>query len=371
MPTHLATVKDNLPPTRRTCSRCGRLGHRADSERCPRTDKAHNLVGVEVEGWWRNLGAVQTVAEGRGMGGTADGSLEPDRTRGDDATQAWEFRTAPGSVGEAISQVIAVYPDKYHRSAGMHIHVSFPHVHDVTALTSAEFYRYFVGRWEAWGAKHGVNQDSEFWKRLRGDNQYCARNDRSESDLHYQRVDPLNTSRYKHLNFTSWRVHKTVECRLLPLFCDLRLAVLAIEECVSIYEDYLATHVDSEVWSKFDREHAVATDLPSSVERELEIPDSEIVYDREIAIDGQYVHSALNSTDRRQITRWNLAWQSIAPIRITRGHDLGDVRATGSDVYRQITVAPVLAPTPGHMRVFGYDGLDRVMRAQLRSLETR
>jgi hypothetical protein len=42
------------------------------------------------------------------------------------------------------------------------------------------------------------------------------------------------------LNFSAWDEHQTVECRLLPMFYRQSLAVSAVQELVSIYEDFLA-----------------------------------------------------------------------------------------------------------------------------------
>lgn len=230
-----ATNKDKLPPTRRACSKCGRLGHLTRT--CERNPKAHLKIGIEVEGFWRvdDFRTVKDAAAQWHMGSCGDGSLNGDDIEAD--VTSHEFQTRPGSLGEAISQLLAVYPHFTNASAGMHVHVSFQ-PGDVTALTCNEFFEFFAARWEAWGRTNGVQ--GEFWKRLRGENQYCRK---PSYDLMWGRNRSGNVAdmgRYNQLNFSAWSEHRTVECRLLPMFRDARLGVLAVEELIAIYEDWLS-----------------------------------------------------------------------------------------------------------------------------------
>lgn len=228
MPEHRDTDKTGIGATRRTCTRCGRLGHLART--CQGNPRSVDKIGIEIEGWWRDLRAAQAVAREHDASGTSDGSLAYI-----DELSAWEFRTRPGSLGEAVNQLVALYPDVTHPSAGMHVHVSFRDVQDLAVLASRRFLEYHAARWESWGNRMGVHRDSNFWTRLRGDNEdYCALNDpeRLEST-------PFSGTRYVQLNFTSFTRHRTLENRMLPLFRDLRVAVSAVEELVAIYEDFL------------------------------------------------------------------------------------------------------------------------------------
>ena len=190
------------------------------------------MLGIEIEGFWRDLAAARERAESLGMSGSSDGSLDSD----DDDYSAWEFKTRPGSLGEAISQLIALYPDGQNSTAGMHVHVSFTDPCSITACYSVAFFDYFRQRWEAWGNRMSIPQDHLFWSRLRGSNSYCRLN--GEGDIQSTNIE--RGDRYRQLNFTAWGGHKTLECRLLPLFRDLRIAISAVEELIAIYEDWLA-----------------------------------------------------------------------------------------------------------------------------------
>ncbi len=226
-----ATNKDNLPATRRACGKCGLLGHLQRT--CKGAEKAHIKVGVEVEGYWKEdrWDDVRRVADKWHMSGTTDGSL------GEHANyKAYEWRTRPGSLGEAISQLLAVYPDGTDDKCGMHVHVSFT-PGDVMALACPEFFAYFAREWSTWGTKHGILRSSEFWARLSGQNHYCKLPSLpSASMLH--RLTSMD--RYSQLNFSSWRKgFGTLECRMLPMFKHAQLGVLALEELIRIYETWL------------------------------------------------------------------------------------------------------------------------------------
>lgn len=267
MPPRL-TNKDNLPPTRRACGRCGTLGHLART--CQRPEKRHDKIGVEIEGYWRRqpaepkgpLADTFALVEGRAsnwhMDGTSDGSLATH-----DGYRAWEFRSRPGSLGEAISQVLAVYPHATDASVGMHVHVSFSK-EDVMLLASDEFLAYFYAHWHAWGQKMEIHPSSEFWPRLRGENRYCQLATSAKELWHgvcrcgvrwcrpddtacaeYKATTSATSvtqqhSRYYAINFQSHSAHGTVECRLLPCFKSARLAIAAMEHLIWIYESFLA-----------------------------------------------------------------------------------------------------------------------------------
>jgi hypothetical protein len=215
--------------TKVACGRCGRLGHRAPG--CARTARAIDKVGVEVEGWWRDLPAARRVATDLGCSGAHDGSLAID---GSGETNAWEFRTVPGPLSSVRRQVHALYPDKYDATGGMHVHISLLQPTDAALLACHEFFAYAQARFAAWGAREQVNPDSQFWKRLRGENRFCALI--TDNDL----ARLTRGDRYRWLNFTSWERHRTIELRLLPLFGSEALAHSAITEWCAMVEDWLA-----------------------------------------------------------------------------------------------------------------------------------
>lgn len=216
--------------TASACSNCGRLGHRQPA--CTNPKKAHDRVGIEIEGFWYDRREAQRRASGLGMLGYHDGSC---REPSDDVA-GWEFQTVPGSLGQALNQLHALYPDKTNNSCGMHVHVSWSDPTDVTLFATQAFFDYFKTRWTAWGTANRIADGTSFWRRLSGNNNFCRVNSSHDiSDREITRMD-----RYHQLNFSSWGEHKTIECRLLPMFYNESLAISAVQELVSIYEDFIA-----------------------------------------------------------------------------------------------------------------------------------
>lgn len=243
-------TKKRDPEKRRTCDRCGRMGHVSD---CPPTapERAHNMVGVEIEGYWRDTYAISDLARKTTGGGPKhDGSLTPGIQCEDGCGRgecgvcgcsALEICTRPGSLGEAIRQVTTLYPDATDDKASMHVHVSFKSNASIALLACDAFFAHWKARWTAWGTEHKVAADSAFWRRLQGHNSYCKVNHPGSADHPGSVTQAHQGDRYHQINFTAFSGHKTVEFRLLPMFQSCSLGCAAIEELIAIIEDFLAT----------------------------------------------------------------------------------------------------------------------------------
>lgn len=223
-----ATNKE-FSPFGYACGRCGVLGH--NKATCESAERCVSKVGIEIEGAWSNLSAVQTAARSAGLGMSADGSLQ-----GFFGASPYEFKTRPGNVREALSQLCTFYPDFTNNTCGMHVHTSFKDPTHITRLYCPEFFEYFRSMWQLWGTERGLHENSEFFRRLRGDNDYCQINQESEGDLR----TVSGCTRYSHLNFSAWDRHGTVECRMLPMFENLQDGIDAVQYLIRIYESFLA-----------------------------------------------------------------------------------------------------------------------------------
>lgn len=226
-PETTATIRDYTGTPGLACNNCGRLNH--TSRTCQLPAHFFDKIGVEVEGRFNNLGQLQRTATNMQATYSGDASIHESP---DSAAEPYEFKTHPGNLRHTIEQVVALYPDETDKSCGMHIHMSFPQ-DCLTLLNTTAFFEYFEKRWRAWGTAMALHPQGEFFKRLEGDNDYCSPNE-------FPRTYMYEGERYEQLNFTAWTGHKTIECRLLPMFRRSSLAVAAIQELVSIYEDFLA-----------------------------------------------------------------------------------------------------------------------------------
>lgn len=219
--------------TERGCANCGFPGH----TRAACTNQRHyNKIGVEIEGRFFNIDELTEKVEEDGLDITGDGSI---RYGANPECEPREIRTKPDLLAGCLRQVAKFYPDEADYSCGMHVHVSFLDTASVSTLTCTEFLAYFDARWRAWGAKMQLPPNCQFYQRLDNKNDYCNKNDAGDLER------PFSGDRYRQLNFTSWERHNTVECRLLPMFREARLALSAITELISIYEDWLNGDCDA------------------------------------------------------------------------------------------------------------------------------
>lgn len=322
-------AKATLRPTvekRRTCSNCGRLGHLVTT--CTNPERYHDMIGIEIEGWWWELPAMTRKAnEICGTPGRRDGSIrdisscsgddqddpadfeDPDTEDCDEGcddcphpierrtapscgrhktdcracgARGWEFQTKPGSVGEALRQLTTLYPDVTSRAAGMHVHMSFRETSSISLLCSQKFFDYWKERWEKWGKANNVQ--GTFWERLKGDNQYChvmsmdLYNNTTQHPKKANTVTQVGGGRYKAINFQAYDEHKTVEFRMLPMFQKGNLAVNAVEQLVDIVETYLQTVEFNDVYESDPMALPASPDeaiAMAPVELDFDVPVSE------------------------------------------------------------------------------------------------
>jgi hypothetical protein len=305
---------------RRTCDKCGRLGHLKTT--CTNTERHHNLIGVEIEGWWYDLPAATELARKIcGTPGRADGSIRgistcigSDQDNPDDyndpdvedcedgcddcphpiarrtaprcdrgltdckacGARGWEFQTKPGSVGETLRQLTQLYPDVTSRAAGLHVHMSFKEKTSISLLASDAFFAYWKTRWLAWVQK--LNVKGAFLERLNNENQYCRPNSVA-ADFTKPKANIMESrDRYRAINFQSFERHGTVEFRLLPMFQKGDLAVNAIETLVDIVETYLQTAVfdtDIEGQSLVLPKNADEAITLESVKEDFDLPNTD------------------------------------------------------------------------------------------------
>jgi hypothetical protein len=191
-------------------------------------------MGAELEGGWTRDTKKSIASKIRGAEAKGDSSVK--YVQGEPG----EITTPPYAIlDDLCDSIMALYPDSVNNTCGFHIHTSFqPSV--ASFIASSEFFKYFKARWREWGNSVikpktvSGNDYSYFWDRLNGNNSYC----RDIFDPHVQLIDH-GGEKYRMLNFLPWQRIKTVECRLLPMFEDKTLTILATRELSDIYDTYL------------------------------------------------------------------------------------------------------------------------------------
>mgnify|MGYP001592519843 CR=1 FL=1 len=305
------------PDKRMTCSNCNHVGHKSPT--CKRPEGVIDKVGIEIEGFWINLRATQTVASDKGWSaGSGDASLMArdggcDECNGEHVCDGgmdcatfctcsmcdceadcpcyattrtresvppcnpWEFQTKPGSLGEQIRILQVLYPDYTNSTAGMHVHLSFRDGGHgaATALGDQKFFAFWAARWNAWGKRLAVK--GQFWKRLKGENKYTSVNTMNDWSINKELSNTVE--RRRQINFQSWTKHSTVEFRLLPMFRDQKVAISAVCELVSIVEDWMLSPD-----SMLNLEAPIASNVPPL--SHSEVYTSDVVLDPQSPVDN-------------------------------------------------------------------------------------
>jgi len=202
-------------------------------------------MGVELEGSWTGPGGRATVVnQVRGAQVVRDDSVHIGH--GDPG----EIITRPhANLEELCREIEILYPEAVHPTCGFHIHTSFTPITG-SIIASTAFYQFFKDSWNRWGKEQKLSSSHEFWARLSGQN----KNTRDEFNPEVQlkgdgrgKGAKGSHARYTILNFYSWEVHKTVECRLLPMFADKEMAIKAIKHLAWIYDSYISEHGFKEI----------------------------------------------------------------------------------------------------------------------------
>jgi len=223
-------------------------------------------IGVEMEGGWSSARLSKWVewdpmSESWMFPLHEDLSLHREEYT-DRLPHFGEMISDPMPPEEAIAWMHERYPDEVGARCGLHVHTSFTTTDAYVALMSRDFWKYFLQRWGKWYGDNATLVGAAFGERLNGNNRYCKRffwperqlllknkaiqNGRMlqemdvyppENDLQLRDPEPGHFRRTM-LNYC-WKMHKTIECRLFPMWPKPEVAELAIRELLDIYRKWL------------------------------------------------------------------------------------------------------------------------------------
>tara|TARA_R110002167_G_scaffold2671_1_gene13261 strand:- start:52 stop:768 length:717 start_codon:yes stop_codon:yes gene_type:complete len=132
------------------------------------------------------------------------------------------------------------YPVRTNTSCGAHRHRSFKKIKYYSILMDRQFNQYLIDRLYAWGRKVGVRDGSALFRRLNGDVHWC----KSMYDGYRQiSTSDKEDCRYRVINYC-WKLHGTMEIRVLPAFQDVELTVSAHKELGDIMDDYIRSNIN-------------------------------------------------------------------------------------------------------------------------------
>lgn len=191
--------------------------------------------GVELEGFWSDSDYDLAIRSGKCTFGR-DGSVGGGRYRA--------FEVLPVRPFESVEQfntfMEVAYPTQVNSTCGYHIHVSFKSALSYQLLMDKKFWEYFLRKIEQWGKKNEIRNEN-FWNRLNDKNTYCKR---KFCPLGQRDAFGKDGERYTFLNYC-WNYRGTVECRLLPMFKDVKWAKRSAMAVLSIMESYLQRHAEN------------------------------------------------------------------------------------------------------------------------------
>jgi len=192
-------------------------------------------IGCELEGGFKRK------AMGENYHG--DGSVHVNSTESVSIGYVGEVVSRPfDNLGMMLDWVDHYYPDKVNQSCGCHVHVSFNCRLAYMLTMSQEYYDYWWDEMTKWGARVKLKDNSEFWKRMKGQNHYCKKMPKNAKTLTCEgqkgtRGD-YGCDRYYQLNHC-FSKHKTLECRILPCFKSKKLTISGVKAFVNLTNDFL------------------------------------------------------------------------------------------------------------------------------------
>ena len=195
-----------------------------------------NAVGVELEGTWLN-DTVESIESDLGTFVT-DGSvhrsnsISPETQAFVGECKSYRLLTDAGMVERFMREY---YPDYVNKTCGLHVHTSMKTPEAWAPLFSPKFWEAYQ-RWiEAFAA--GVSNEGRklLGPRLAGENQYCERRWRPDSQFLVQGYD---SPRYAFLNY-SLRKHGTLEHRTFCMFPEVDEGVRAVLAYLDFVDNYV------------------------------------------------------------------------------------------------------------------------------------
>ena len=214
-----------------------------------------NLIGIELEGGWikppaglQDDGSIDLADYWTPSCGCGDfrcqchdkHECDIDHLNEKPRLVEGEMVSPPLKLLDVADWITTYYPNYFNKSCGFHIHISFFRNSDYSRLMNWNFYKHFRYWMRKWGEDMKFPPEHEFWCRFEGDNRHCRDTFRPEEQVFLTRKRPV---RYSHLNFC-WGLHKTLECRLFPMFNKPAEAIEATLSFVACVEDILTKTKD-------------------------------------------------------------------------------------------------------------------------------
>ncbi len=185
-----------------------------------------NLVGVELEGGWKTVPTVPYHD---------DNSVFRNIRIPKDIGWKGEIASTPKKLATVGPWMRRHYPNHVDKTCGLHVHMSFSEAGHYGQLMIPEYpatMKYYLKKW---GVDKGLSPKHPLFERLSGKNPTCGDGfwpDMQASVLR-KNYEHVEGDRYTGVNYC-YGQHGTLECRWLPMFENVGLAIEAVKQVVLI-----------------------------------------------------------------------------------------------------------------------------------------
>ena len=153
-----------------------------------------------------------------------------------------EIQSKPGDLSEVSAFILKVYPQFVNATCGLHVHMSFTRRYFYQRLMDPSYQDTMFETILIWAEEKKFSKSHPIWERLSGKHVTCMREFLADAQVRVDRKrydHNVPYSRYTAINYP-WLQHKTVECRLLPMFEDAPDAVEGVLLVVDTTNKFLA-----------------------------------------------------------------------------------------------------------------------------------
>lgn len=151
----------------------------------------------------------------------------------------------PASVEEFIRRA---YPQHVNATCGLHVHLSFKNRFLYQRLMDSKFQDMMFRTITDWAEDEKFGPLHPIWHRLSGEHRQCKRWFAADRQIFVTRKiydHDIPHSRYTGVNY-AWRLHGTIECRILPMFETPDQAVRGVNVVMRTTNQFLARNREKE-----------------------------------------------------------------------------------------------------------------------------
>ena len=184
-------------------------------------------IGVELEGGWEKDPGVPVARDGSVQFPGSDAHQNTMPGGRGKMVLSGEVQSTPGDLSEVSAFILKVYPQFVNKTCGLHVHMSFIRRYFYQRLMDPSYQDTMFNTISIWAEEKKFSKSHPIWERLSGKHVTCMREFLADAQVRVgkKRYDHnVPYSRYTAISYP-WLQHKTVECRLLPMFEDASDAV--------------------------------------------------------------------------------------------------------------------------------------------------